>query len=157
VSKPRYEPKPFQPYTREEGEALLKACEKSKDVITRNRRRFAMRPPLADRNAALVLVLLDSGLRSGEVCALNLGDYDEQTGELEVKHGRAGGAKGRKGRVVYLGKAARRSLWRRSAWPSAMPIATKAPMPRCSSVTPTAALTAIWCARFGRTWANARA
>jgi integrase/recombinase XerD len=112
VSKPRYEPKPFQPYTREEVEALLKACEKSKDVITRNRRRFAMRPPLADRNAALVLVLLDSGLRSGEVCALNLRDYDEQTGKLEVKHGRAGGAKGRKGRVVYLGKAARRSLWR---------------------------------------------
>jgi integrase/recombinase XerD len=29
-----------------------------------------------------------------------------------VKHGRAGGAKGRKGRVVYLGKAARRSMWR---------------------------------------------
>jgi integrase/recombinase XerD len=106
VSKPRYEPKPFQPYTREEVEALLKACEKSKDVITRNRRRFAMRTPLAERNQALVLVLLDSGLRSGELCALTLGDYDEQTGKLEVEHGRAGGAKGRKGRVVYLGKAA---------------------------------------------------
>ena len=31
---------------------------------------------------------------------------------MEVKHGLKGGAKGGKGRVVYLGKIARRTLWR---------------------------------------------
>ncbi len=112
VPAPKFEPKPCEPYTREEVEALLKACEQSQAVRTCNWHEFTMRPPQADRNQALILVLLDTGLRSGELCALDIGDYDEQSGKLEVKHGRAGGAKGRKGRVVYLGKTARRAMWR---------------------------------------------
>ena len=31
---------------------------------------------------------------------------------MQVKHGRLGGAKGGKGRTVFLGKATRRALWR---------------------------------------------
>ncbi len=115
IKAPKFETKPFEPHTREEVEALLKACAKSLDVRTRNRREFKMHCPLMHRNQAILLVLLDTGLRVGELCALDIDAYDEKTGKLEVKHGRVGGAKGRKGRkgrVVYLGKAARRALWR---------------------------------------------
>ena len=35
-----------------------------------------------------------------------------KTGKVQVKHGRLGGAKGGKGRTVFLGKAARRAVWR---------------------------------------------
>jgi integrase/recombinase XerD len=44
--------------------------------------------------------------------ALKVGDVDLKTGKVLVKHGRLGGAKGGKGRTVFLGKAPRRVLWR---------------------------------------------
>jgi integrase/recombinase XerD len=34
------------------------------------------------------------------------------TGEVTIQHGKEGGAKGAKGRTVYIGKAAKRTLWR---------------------------------------------
>ena len=53
-----------------------------------------------------------TGLRASELSALKIGDVDLKTGKALVKHGRVGGAKGGKGRTVFLGKAARRTLWR---------------------------------------------
>jgi integrase/recombinase XerD len=47
-----------------------------------------------------------------ELCKLQIGDIDLKTGRVEVKHGVIGGAKGGKGRTVYLGKIVRRALWR---------------------------------------------
>ena len=112
VAKPKYVVKLVEPFTREDVAALLKACTVSREVQPTDRRAFVMRPYEADRNQTIILTLLDTGLRAGELCALNIGDYVEQTGKLEVKHGRSGGSKGRKGRLVYLGKTARRTVWR---------------------------------------------
>ena len=58
------------------------------------------------------MTLLDTGLRASELCALKIGDVDLKSGKVQVKHGRLGGAKGGKGRTVFLGKTARRVLWR---------------------------------------------
>jgi integrase/recombinase XerD len=41
-----------------------------------------------------------------------MGDVDQKTGKVTIKHGSTGGAKGKKGRVVYMGKSTRRALWR---------------------------------------------
>ena len=71
-----------------------------------------MRRPTGLRDRALILLLLDTGLRASELCALNVGDVDLKSGQVQVKHGQAGGAKGGKGRVVFLGQTARRALWR---------------------------------------------
>ncbi len=70
-----------------------------------------MRRPTAKRDRALILTLLDTGLRASELCALKIGDVDPKTGKVQIKHGLLGGAKGGKGRTVYLGKAVRRALW----------------------------------------------
>jgi integrase/recombinase XerD len=118
VPTPRFEDAPVEPFTRGETHAparsagveqLLKAAEFCNRANTTRRRRFVMRRPTARRDRALILVVLDTGLRASEVCALDVGDVDLKSGQVRVKHGDPGGAKGGKGRVVHLGKAARRA------------------------------------------------
>lgn len=72
---------------------------------------------LTDRDRVAVLVLVDTGLRAAEFCALDGGDIDERSGAVQVRHG-----KGQKGRTVYLGARTRRTLarfWRSIGKPAA--------------------------------------
>ena len=112
IPTPKFEEPPIEPFTKEEVEALLKACEFSKEVQPMDRRRFTMRRATGRRDQAIILTLLNTGLRASELSALKVGDVDLKTGKVQIRHGRAGGAKGGKGRIVYLGKAARRAMWR---------------------------------------------
>jgi integrase/recombinase XerD len=112
VPVPKFEQAPIEPFTKEEVEALLKACELCNEAKTTDRRKYIMRRSTGRRDQAIILTLLDTGLRASELSALKVGDVDLKTGKVLVKHGRLGGAKGGKGRTVYLGKAARRVLWR---------------------------------------------
>jgi integrase/recombinase XerD len=112
VPVPKFETAPVEPFTREEVEKLLKACEMCKEADTTFRRRFIMRRSSGRRDQVIILTLLDTGLRASELSALTVGDVDLKTGRMLVKHGRLGGAKGGKGRTVFLGKAARSALWR---------------------------------------------
>lgn len=60
---------------------------------------------IAARNRALLLFLLDTGVRAAEICSLTLD-------RLDLEHGRAHvTGKGSKDREVFLGKNARRVLW----------------------------------------------
>jgi integrase/recombinase XerD len=63
--------------------------------------------PTAMRDRALVLTLLDSGMRVSELCALTVDDYTPQTGQLHIRHG-----KGDKARVVVVGLRTQKALWR---------------------------------------------
>ena len=112
VPAPRFERAPVEPFSKADVEALLKACRYSREAATRDRRRYRMRRPTSRRDQAIILVLLDTGLRASELCALTVCDVDSRTGRVQVRHGRSGGAKYGKGRTVFLGKVARRVLWR---------------------------------------------
>lgn len=57
------------------------------------------------RNRAIVLMLLDTGLRASELCALNVDDVDLVSGTVFVRH-----AKTRRQRTVYVGARTRRAL-----------------------------------------------
>lgn len=59
------------------------------------------------RDRAIVLCLLDTGLRAAEFVALTVSDVDLSTGAVAVQKGKGG-----KGRMVYLGAKARRALGR---------------------------------------------
>jgi integrase/recombinase XerD len=112
VPVPKFEQAPIEPLTKEEVEALLKACDLCNEAKTVDRRKYVMRRWSGKRDQAIIMMLLDTGLRASELSALKIGDVDLKTGKALVRHGRAGGAKGGKGRTVFLGKAARRTLWR---------------------------------------------
>ena len=58
-----------------------------------------------DRDRAIVLTLLDSGVRASELLALDVGDLDTLTGALRVRLG-----KGRKQRVAFVGTRTRKAL-----------------------------------------------
>jgi integrase/recombinase XerD len=112
VPSPKFQKPPIEPFTQDEVQAMLKACTYSREARPGNRKSFVMRLPHAKRDQAIIMVLVDTGLRAGELCKLRIGDIDSKTGRVEVKHGVIGGAKGGKGRTVFLGKAARRAVWR---------------------------------------------
>lgn len=112
IPAPKFEQAPIEPFTKEEVERLLKACEQCNEAKTTDRRKYIMRRATGRRDQAIIMTLLDTGLRASELSALKVGDVDLKTGKVLVKHGRLGGAKGGKGRTVFLGKAARRAVWR---------------------------------------------
>ncbi len=57
------------------------------------------------RDIAIMLVLLDTGVRAHELININLEDLDMNTGSLMIRRG-----KGRKPRMVYLGKKSRKAI-----------------------------------------------
>lgn len=75
-------------FTGDEIKAILKACEN-------------------DRDRAICLMLLDSGLRLSELLKLNIADVNLATGAVKVKEG-----KGQKDRTVYIGAKSRRQVHR---------------------------------------------
>jgi integrase/recombinase XerD len=107
VPAPRVPEPVIEPLTREEVAAILKACEGCREAKTKGRAVFSMRRDTATRDRAIVLVLLDAGLRASELCNLTIGDVDLATGKVLVRCGKGG-----KGRIVYLGKMARRAVWK---------------------------------------------
>ena len=107
VPTPKFQKTQIQPFNKEQIEALLKACELSREAKTRDRRSFTHKRGTATRDRALIKVLLDSGLRATELCSLAIRDYDPKTGEIRVRFGKGG-----KQRFVFVEKGARRELWR---------------------------------------------
>ena len=112
VPRPRFSVRSLDPFDREEIEKLLQVCKYSRVVSTRNRRPFKMQRATYRRDRALILFLLDTSVRAFELRSLQIGDVDLNSGEVVIKHDKDGGAKGSKGRSVFIGKVTRRTLWR---------------------------------------------
>ncbi len=64
----------------------------------------------SDRNHAIVLFLVDSGVRASELCNLDVGDVDMKTGAVSVRQG-----KGQKDRTTYIGARTRKAVLRHLA------------------------------------------
>jgi site-specific recombinase XerD len=95
VAKPKY--RVIKPYTKEEITSMLSVC----DSDYEHNAKF-----LGSRNKAIVLVLLDSGVRLSELIGMALEDINTSNGNIRVM------GKGSKERVVRIGKVAQKSLWR---------------------------------------------
>jgi len=107
VEKPKAKIPPGLPYSEEEVRRLLDACTRMYAYARTQQRHVDGRRPTQLRDQAIMLVMLDCGLRVSELCALKIRDYERKQGRLLVAHG-----KGDKPRVVYLGQAAQRAVWR---------------------------------------------
>jgi integrase/recombinase XerD len=88
VKMPKIQRKILSAYTEDELAAILDSCPTVRDT-------------------ALVLVLLDSGVRSAELLALNVGDINLSDGTVIVQDG-----KGQKGRITHIGTKTRKALLR---------------------------------------------
>jgi integrase/recombinase XerD len=109
LKRPEGESPVIVPFSEDEIRALLKMAQTITTQASDRRKTFAMRAPNAKRNTAIILTLLDTGLRLGELCRLQVGDVDLTTGAVQVSP--FGSGRKTKARQVYLGKAARRAVW----------------------------------------------
>ena len=94
ITPPKFPQHVIQTFSKEDIEKLIKACIYSREAQTEQRHKFVMRRPSANRDQAIVLTLLDTGLRATELCSLTVEDVDLKTGKVNVRHGVGGGAKG---------------------------------------------------------------
>lgn len=71
VSRPRVpEDAPVEPFKKDEIELLIKACDFCEEAVTDRRHKFIMQRSTGKRDKAILLTLLDTGLRASELCAL---------------------------------------------------------------------------------------
>ena len=97
---PKHQP---QPYTKEDVERMLRACRYNAawgvKPDTQSKRHTAL------RDTAIIMVLVDTGIRASELCALTVADYNPRRSDLQIQHG-----KGDKSRTVPLGVTASDAL-----------------------------------------------
>ncbi|MEM4235305.1 MAG: tyrosine-type recombinase/integrase [Candidatus Methanomethylicaceae archaeon] len=109
LTKPKYAHREIKPLTEEEIRALIKAAEYTK--ITEGRRKpFRMKRPTAERDKALLLILLDTGIRASELCRLEPSDVDLKNSTITIRPHRSG-LKSR-ARIIPIGQSTRKALWR---------------------------------------------
>lgn len=106
VKRPKYTDMIPDAFTHEEVQALLKAAKFTKAWRGRAGGHARSRRPTAPRDEAIILVLVDTGLRSSELCALTVGDYDQKRSRLHVRHGKGG-----KERYVAVGTRTAKAIW----------------------------------------------
>lgn len=90
VKNPRQPKEPLEPVPLEHVRALLATCTRSET---------------GDRDRAVLLILLDTGIRQQELTDLTVGDVDIDAHSLIIRSG-----KGRKYRTVFFGNRTRRAL-----------------------------------------------
>lgn len=105
VQRREYHDKPIEPFTKGEIKKLVNGAKYT--TYERNGKQVRMKRSTANRDAAIMLTLLDSGLRVSELCSLTIGDYDSDRGRLYVSEGKGG-----KDRVVFVGNVAQKALWK---------------------------------------------
>lgn len=91
VKAPKVDIEPLSPVPLETIRAMLDTCTRGKFT--------------GERDHAILLFLLDTGVRAGELLALDKQDADILTGDVLIRK-----SKSRKPRTVFLGRTARRAL-----------------------------------------------
>lgn len=91
VKAPKVFLEPIEPISIDDVRALINTCQ-HEDII-------------GERDRAIFLFLLDTGARAQEVCNTDIKDVDLNTGSVMIRYG-----KGRKTRMVFIGRKTRRTL-----------------------------------------------
>lgn len=101
IKAPDYKQRKPEPFIAADIKRLLAHVERTANGARRD---------TALRDTAIVMVLLDTGLRASELCSLLVADYDVTTARLHVRAGKGKG--GGKERFVVMGKRTQKALWR---------------------------------------------
>lgn len=103
IDRPRFTKRKIEPLTMDEVKKLIKACDYSQ--AWKNKPSSRNKNSLMLRDKAAIIVMVDCGIRVGELCALTIADYNGQ--RLHVRQGKWG-----KERFLPLGTRAKKALWR---------------------------------------------
>jgi len=76
IARPKPEKRAIIPFTKDEIAALLKACEKSRSYRRPGKRESDHSRPTGQRDRAIILLLIDTGLRASELCNLQIRHFD---------------------------------------------------------------------------------
>lgn len=110
VQRPKPERPAITPFSQADVKALLAACDRRSAAYSRPGKRACDNARwLATRDRAIVLLLLDTGMRASEICALELRHVDLRNKALTVW------GKGSKERVLPLGARSAAALWKHIA------------------------------------------
>lgn len=109
IPAPKSANRVIHPLTHEEISKLLDACSRTAPANTQHRRSFTMPRSTAKRDRALILLLLDTGIRISEAARLTLGDVDLDNGEIIIRP--YGSGEKSRARVLPIGNRTRRALW----------------------------------------------
>jgi integrase/recombinase XerD len=109
LSRPAYAVEEIVPFTESEIRRILDACDATKAAITARRKTFKMRRPTGVRDRAIVLLLLETGIRLGELSRLKIADVNLEAMEIRIHPYRTG--KKSKARTIPFEKGCRKALW----------------------------------------------
>lgn len=107
VPCPKYRRPVIEEYSETDIKAMVAACLENSAWSARSGKVARNKRPTARRDQAIVVTLVETGMRASELCDLEMRDYDQKKGQLHIRHG-----KGDKSRFVYVADSAQRYLWR---------------------------------------------
>lgn len=109
LQRPKYESPQIVPFTQDEVKRILEACQFTQ-VKKQSGKTYKLKRPNADRDKAIILILLDTGIRLGELTRLRLGDVNLENGEVYIRPWQ--GSRKSKPRTVFLGTRTKQVVWK---------------------------------------------
>lgn len=106
VERPTPEKTAIVPFTLEDVKAMLSVIGSSQPYTRPGKRECSHSLPNSERNRAIILLLLDTGIRSSELCKLRIHQVDMQNRRVKVF------GKGAKERSVPFSPRTGKALWR---------------------------------------------
>jgi site-specific recombinase XerD len=106
IKPPKPEKRTVIPFTKQEVELMLTACDRAKTYTRPGKRACANGRPTALRDRAIVILLLDTGIRATELCSLAIRDADFKNHRILIL------GKGKKERHVRISPRTEQAIWR---------------------------------------------
>lgn len=107
--RPRFEYPEVIPFTKNEIASILSAVEYTAFANTEKRKSFRMRRSTAKRDRAIILLLLDSGIRVSECARLLVSDINLEIGEIHVRPYQS--SRKSKPRTIPISPITIKSIW----------------------------------------------
>lgn len=106
IPQPKPEERIIEPYTQDEIKAMLKSLDKSASYSRPGKSECSNSLGTANRNRAIILTLLDTGMRASELCNLTIANAD-----IKGRHVLVFG-KGAKERLIPISAPVAQAIWR---------------------------------------------
>jgi integrase/recombinase XerD len=109
IQRPRPEQRAVQPFSLADVRALLEACERTRVYERPGKRACDNERPTSARDRAIILLLLDTGIRASELCGIRIRDLDVRNRAVMVM------GKGSKERWLPASGSTVKAVWKYTA------------------------------------------